>query len=350
MLLWLFQTKPQFVEDVYFRWFYQPFSISIRYLTRNIPFSVGDIIYIIFGFWIAYKVFNKFLLLKNNRIQKKLIFDGLLIPFLIFCCKIYIIFKLFWGLNYARLGVAYQFNLQKEDYCKEQLNTYIDELITDINLTRSQIADTALPKISISNSFNLAIEAYSQVSKSYSFLDYKNPSIKKSLFSKLGDYTGFVGYFNPFSGESQVRSDIPEILIPFIASHEIAHQLGYASESEASFIGYIICSNSNNIYFKYSIQLELLALALNELPSKYLEDGCAEEIKPRFFQIYDCISKQVKKDRKTIIDFFDRNRSSTVAVSNVIYDNYLKINKQYTGLRSYNEVLGWVLSQKFNKK
>ena len=61
----------------------------------------------------------------------------------------------------------------------------------------------------------------------------------------IGSYSGFLGYYNPFTGEAQVNITAPHFVIPFTACHEMAHQLGYGSESEASFIGYLITKYNN---------------------------------------------------------------------------------------------------------
>jgi len=37
-----------------------------------------------------------------------------------------------------------------------------------------------------------------------------------------------------------------------IVCHELAHQVGIASESEANFMGYLATTNSDNVYFNYS--------------------------------------------------------------------------------------------------
>ena len=56
----------------------------------------------------------------------------------------------------------------------------------------------------------------------------------------------FLGYYNPFTGEAQVNTNVPAFVIPFTTCHEMAHQIGYASESEASFVGFLVIRNSNN--------------------------------------------------------------------------------------------------------
>jgi hypothetical protein len=347
LIIQLFQTNSSIVEHIYFDLFYKQWSSLLRKITSIFIISLGDIFYLLLILFIVFRCLRFFKNFKSYFVDKSVFSGRVFLPVFNFCFLVFILFKLFWGLNYYRGGVALQFNISKENYCKEQLNKFIDELVEQTNHTRSLMKDTTLPSIEMSKSFKLATESYHQISKKYHFLTYSNPSVKSSIFSKVGNYSGFVGYFNPFSGEAQVRNDIPQILTPFIATHEIAHQLGYASESEASFIGYMVCENSTNIYMRYSIQLELLDLALSDLLPKYLQDGAEmEEIRSRYFQIYDCLSNQVKKDRNTIKAFFNKNRKSVANLSNTIYDKYLKINNQYAGVESYNEVLAWVLSEK----
>ena len=60
---------------------------------------------------------------------------------------------------------------------------------------------------------------------------------------------GFAGYLNPFSGEAQVNDNTPLLGTAFTTCHEMAHQLGYAPEKEANFIGYLACiSNEDPIF------------------------------------------------------------------------------------------------------
>jgi hypothetical protein len=77
------------------------------------------------------------------------------------------------------------------------------------------------------------------------------------LWGWLGNYVGFTGYYNPFTGEAQVNTTVPKFLQPFTASHEVAHQLGYAKEMEANFVGYLAASHSTDTLFRYSVYLDL---------------------------------------------------------------------------------------------
>src|SRR6185436_11162142 len=79
-----------------------------------------------------------------------------------------------------------------------------------------------------------------------------------------GHYFGFSGYLNPFTGESQMNTAEPVFNKPFVIGHEIAHQLGYGKENEASFVSYLASKNSDNNDFRYSVYYELFFNAFIE--------------------------------------------------------------------------------------
>ena len=53
---------------------------------------------------------------------------------------------------------------------------------------------------------------------------------------------GYAGYLNPFTLEAQVNMlGCQKSTYPITIAHEMAHQLGYAAENEANFIGSSQC-------------------------------------------------------------------------------------------------------------
>jgi len=47
-------------------------------------------------------------------------------------------------------------------------------------------------------------------------------------------YLGIGGVYFPFTGEANVNISMPHTSIPFTACHEMAHQIGFAREDEAT--------------------------------------------------------------------------------------------------------------------
>jgi hypothetical protein len=54
----------------------------------------------------------------------------------------------------------------------------------------------------------------------------------------------------------------------------------------------------------------------------------------------------VKQDRKAVRRFFNRHRSSVAPIMSGVYEQYLFLNKQNAGLKSYDEVIGWLIDMK----
>ncbi len=101
--------------------------------------------------------------------------------------------------------------------------------------------------------------------KNIHILNYKHAAVKQMFAGTIGSYSGFLGYYNPFTGEAQVNTTAPDFVIPFTTCHEMAHQLGYASESEASFVGYLVTKYNNLPVFNYSAYFDLFSYANAEL-------------------------------------------------------------------------------------
>ena len=78
-------------------------------------------------------------------------------------------------------------------------------------------------------------------------------------------FTGILGYYNPFTAEAQYNPGLPSSYLPLTLAHESAHQLGFAREQEANFIGYLIGVNSSNSELRYSTQYFTLKSLLNSI-------------------------------------------------------------------------------------
>ena len=187
--------------------------------------------------------------------------------------------------------------------------------------------DSSLPYI-----YAIAEEAYKATAEKYPFLSYNHPSIKSSLFTSLAPWVGFTGYYNPFSGEAQVRKDLPRVLIPFITCHEMAHQIGYADESEASFVALVVSENSRNTYLHYSALIDLYRFTRMELFLRNTYPDGPEKL-----------SKPVKTDLTFIQNFFRKEAHKQSESMNNAYDMYLKFNGLEKGIESYNDVVAWAI-------
>lgn len=343
LLLVIFSFFPSAVEQYYSRGFYPVFSRGLRTITGWLPISLGDliyagcIIYLIVGAakWIFFRFVRKRKSDTSQLLQRVLV-AGL---------WLYVIFKVFWGLNYDRPTVGENRQLGKPEYTLEELIGFNDRLITELNVNRSAISGDTLPKVSFSEVEQIIKQAYEKLARVSPELAWRAPSLKRSLLAELGDWVGYTGYYNPFTGEAQVRTELPDILLPYIACHEVAHQLGYARESEASFVGWLAAQVQEDPRLRYSAALDLYDQVQQELWRMYALQADSAGLRRQIQANMARLDTAVKRDWKAIRQFF-RSRTHTVTPAfNELYAQYLRMNGQKEGLRSYREVVGWILAE-----
>ncbi|WP_158559177.1 DUF3810 domain-containing protein [Deminuibacter soli] len=335
ILIYLAGYFPSAVEYWYSaNWFKRIASIQ-RTLLGWLPFSAGDLLYISWGLALIIGViqlfrviFNKtftwqWLWLKLSRLVGKLLF-------------IYVFFYLVWGLNYSRLGIAYQLHLDEQPYSTPTLDSITQELLHKTNAARLQLGpDTNYVYPDYQEIITGTKEAYSKLEQQFPFLAYRRASIKPSMFSELLMYMGTAGYYNPFTGEAQVNIKVPPGDLPYITCHEVSHQLGYGDESEANFVGYLAAKAAGNPVFAYSVYTDLFRYANSEL---YLRDSSAAR------RNYRALDTLVKIDLRARRRYYLKYKNRAEPVISFFYGQYLKANHQPQGVDTYNAVTGWLVA------
>lgn len=326
---------PAWVERNYSHGLYPLISKLQRLLFGWLPFSIGDLFYGFLILVILFKTFNLFKTIFQRKFNRQYFLTGLqqIIFFVLF---VYVFFNLFWGLNYNRQGIAKQLDLKVERYTLADLDTVTTIIQSRINYYAQFVTEEQRDSFDRKKLlFTGAADAYKAAALKYPFLKYVHRSIKPSLYSYLGNYFGFQGYYNPFSGEAQVNTTVPRFLEPFVTTHEIGHQLGYAKENEANFAGFLACRAYDNNAFRYSVYFDMYNYALGEI---ILQDTALA----KSFQ--QNLHPQVKKDQKEYRDFYRRYRNPIEPIITWGYGQFLKANNQPSGKRTYNEVVTWLIA------
>ncbi len=338
LVIKVFSLFPNAVERYYSNGLYLYISKIQRFLFGWIPFSVGDLLYSLVILWLFYGivVFLKRLFTKQER---WLYLRATLLGVVKILIWVYVSFNLLWGLNYNRRGISYQMKWPTRDSSLasngEELKALMRVLASRLNSTDSlsrKIRDSLKSDAFV---FSEAGKAYKRSVTSYSFLDYSPASIKSSLFGFLGNYLGYTGYYNPFTGEAQVNTAVPVFIQPFTSCHEIGHQLGYAKENEANFAGYLSAKSSTNPAFLYSVYFDLYSYGR---PYLYFTDSAALR------QTDSLLRPGIRKDFRELRKFYLSHANPLEAVIDRAYGQYLKANEQPAGKITYGQVIIWLLS------
>ncbi|MBT8324150.1 MAG: DUF3810 domain-containing protein [Winogradskyella sp.] len=331
LLVLLIKNFPQFIESYYSNGFYLVSSRLMRYAFGWLPFSIGDLFYTLAGLYALRWLY----ITCSNWIKKPL---TQLLNIGATLSIIYLAFHLLWGLNYYRQPLHESLEIKK-DYTTEELVKFTDRLISKSNEVHFKITQNDSEKVVLPYSKSQILKAvkmgYNQLAKTHAYLDYKPISIKKSIYSLPLTYMGFSGYLNPFTNEAQVDGFIPTYRFPTTASHEVAHQLGYAAENEANFIGAMAAMNHTDIYFNYSGYTFALGHCLNELYRRdsTLYEDLASKINYGIFKNYDEVRQ-----------FWMYYQNPLEPVFKSTFDNFLKVNNQKDGMKSYSYVVALLVN------
>jgi hypothetical protein len=179
------------------------------------------------------------------------------------------------------------------------------------------------------------LNGYKKLAEEYSYFTYNHLSTKKSLISLPLTYMGFGGYLNPFTNEAQVNYLGPMYSFPMTTNHEMAHQMGFASESECNFIGFLASIKNENEYIQYSGYSMALRYCLGnwQVRDEKIFKELLKTIHPGILKNYK-ESEHFWKQYDTIID----------KGFHAFYDRFLKINQQKDGLEGYSKFVNLMVN------
>ena len=331
-LLMFIAGYPDLVERYYSDGFYRAVCFIFHPILNLFPFSVGDIIYILIIGYLVYAAIKLLRLLTRKKWRTAGIFTlGLIIGTQLFS----LCFYLFWGMNYYRPSAAERFNLPDSGYTTADLKSVTAMLIDSANRCRSRVtvADMQQGNKVI---YATAVDAVLTLSSTSNDFRTFKPHIKPSLLTPLMNYMGTSGYYNPFTTEAQMDYDLPVFIRPFVACHEMTHQMGFGPEDEANFGGFIAGTQSKDRLLRYSayyVGVQEFMFALRR------QDSLARK------ELKKNISPDVLSDFKTERQFWLSYESKLGVLSSIFYDDFLKANNQPQGLNTYNQmvrlVMGW---------
>jgi hypothetical protein len=330
----VFSFFPEAVEKYYSRGLYPVIARSQRVLFGWVPFSIGDLLYGVVVVAMIVWIFRSVRKLVRREVTRGWLVRGL-VRVVFAGLWVYVLFNVLWGLNYNRLGITDQLQLQVLPYTTAELTELtevvveeLDDLNASAKVHRASLGHTGLLRAG-------AVQAYDSLAGDDPRFAYRSCSVKASLYSYPGLYIGFAGYYNPFTGEAQVNVLDPLFGQPYTTCHEMAHQLGYATETEANFVGFLAARSSPDPAFRYSVYLDLYVYAIRELyfRDSLLAKGFREKLAPG-----------VREDLRELQRFNRKYENPLEPVIWNLYGRYLKANRQPQGIISYSEVTAWLIA------
>lgn len=323
---------PQLVERYYSEGLYPVICKILHPVFNLFPFSVGDVLYIVVTAYLVYAVFRLIKLSFKKQFKQAGMY---LLAWVIGVQTGILVFYLFWGMNYFRPGAGERLNLRDTGYTTTNLIRVTNMLIDSANATRARVTPADLRQNN-DNIYHTAIAAVKKLSADSVNFRTWYPDIKSSLLTPLMNYMGTSGYYDPFTGEAQMNSQMPLVNRPFVACHELSHQVGFATEDEANFGGFIAGINSRDRLLRYSAYNLVVEECMYAL---FFRDSLEfKKLKPR-------LSLPVHNDYKAERLYWQKYESRLNRISGIFYDHFLKHNNQPQGLGTYNRMVLLVMAK-----
>ena len=315
-------SHPSWVERYYSRGLYVSISGIQNFLFGWFPWSFGDLVYLLIIGYLLYWVIFK---MRQTTIKRLFLNLGVSL-FLT-----YSLFHLLWGFNYYRESIASQLNLGNSCQLDElaEVTEHLAETLNSVHQNITQNNDSIVEhNMSMDTLGKLLKPGFAHLNQTLKTGELGSKKAKASLLSLPLTYMGFSGYLNPFTLEAQANNLVPSYTLAGTIAHEQAHQLGYAAENEANFIGVLACYYSKDYFIQYSGIAMALRICLNEL---YQLD------QEKYFEIIGKLHQGILLNFEESRLFWDRYSNPLEPYFKKGYNQYLKSNAQEKGLQSYNE-------------
>lgn len=261
---------------------------------------------------------------------------GLLVDTATIAAVLYLWFLVAWGLNYQRQPLRERLDFREDRITRAALGELAVRAVGSLNALHGGAHAAGWPDLA---AMPRALEpAFVRAQRDLALSWTAEPGRpKRTLLNFYFTRVSIDGMTDPFFLETLTN----RTLLPFeraaTVAHEWSHLAGYADESEANFVGWLVCMRGT-VPLQYSGWLSLYSEIANALPP------------PDRDEIEAGLDNGPRDDLRAIAARIRRHRIPAVSRAGYeLYDRFLKANRVEAGLQSYGEVLRLLLGTRFNE-
>jgi len=265
---------------------------------------------------------------------------NLLVSFGVLAGVLWNLFYITWGFNYFREPLAERMDLPVQARSVEELEALTVELAAMASDLRATLSEDENGVFIIRD--GAAKDRFSELPAAYASLAASEPQLagkvtppKPVEWSEGLSWLGISGIYIGLTAEPNVNVHQPPLLQLHAAAHEMAHELGIASEDAAEFVGFLACLHSENPDIRYSGLMNALIHCGNALHSADTE---------RYAAACQSYSDALWRDFSAYNAYWKAYEGKAEEIATEANDNYLKHNAQPSGVRSYGESVDLLLA------
>lgn len=239
-----------------------------------------------------------------------------------------------WGLNYQRQPLHEQLDFSEERITRDALRELAGRTVDALNALHDGAHSTGWPDFAATPAALAPAFVHAQRDLGLRWTAHAGRP-KRTLFNFYFTRVSIDGMTGPFFLETLAN----DTLLPFeraaTIAHEWSHLAGYADESEANFVGWLVCMRGS-APTQYSGWLSLYGTVAGALPRSDRDDFARR------------LGEGPRADLRAASD---RARRYVIPAASragyAMYDRFLKANRVEAGVRSYGEVLRLLLGTRF---
>ncbi len=329
-------ASPDFAEHVYARRIYPVVATVLNLITGWLPFSLAELILVGLTGVTAFRVGRASVALVRRRRRPRRVLGWGVATALPAVAIAWAALVLLWGVNYRRPPLAESLDLDASSPTVQELEAAAVELVELANRLREdpRIVEDAAGAIRFPEG---AREALARAPRGYEPLAEELPELigpaygppKPVLGSAVMSYLSTTGIFIPYTGEANVNVTAPPSRLPFIASHELAHQQGFAAEDEASYVAWRACRRHPDADYAYSGAF---------MAALHVESALAKADPAAFARVRARWSAACLRDLAAYASWFDAYDTPVGDLSDAVNDTYLKLQGK-EGVASYGRLV-----------
>ncbi|HKG14012.1 MAG TPA: DUF3810 domain-containing protein [Pyrinomonadaceae bacterium] len=319
---------PGLVEKFYARSVYPRVARTLSRLTGGLAFSAGEALFVLFSVVLlsalALFVYN---LARRREEWRSLVLAACRL--LLWCAAVFVfVFMLAFGLNYQRPPLVETLGYDQRRAGADELDAMTRAVVEGVNRNYEESHAEGYAVPDTPGVVRVLEESYAREAELSPFAVGGFGPPKPVYFSGALTRLGISGIYVPFTGEPNFNADAPDFERPFSVAHEMAHQRGFARESEANFVAFLVCTHASDPFVRYSGFRQGFGVAF-ELYKLEPERARA---------ILKGLNPGYREDSQRSARFWLKAGGRAGALSQRLNDLYLKANRVKSGTKNYGEV------------
>lgn len=251
--------------------------------------------------------------------------------------SVYAGFCLMWGVFYGADSFQDRSGLTARGGTVAELTELTQYFAGQVTMLSDQVVrdEDGCFSASRQSIFGEALSAYDGAVEIFPCLTEPQTAPKAFVSSRAMSSLDFSGFYFPFTGEANLNDESPAAYLPANICHELAHQQGIASEQECNFVAVVAATTAPSTAYRYSGSL---------VGYVYLANALYRVDREAWQAIRDTLPDTVVADIRANSAYWAQFDGPVQAVSNTVYDGFLKSNGLSDGMQNYGTVVDLLLA------